>query len=157
MSADPARRAVILAHMHDTQTFLASGKAPCDRIRDEEAAATRPRGTPQRTGRRIRPLGIEEVKALRPEGSWLLAVLLGPGDTLAPVAAWASRLAPADQRRIRVFHHPDVDLPVALGPWPEATLGAVSVDLAPNQVVLHHALGQYINERIWLDHGPGRA
>ena len=154
MPVDPARRAVILAHMHDTLTYLATGQPACDAIRDKEAAATRPRVTPQRTGRRIRPMKIADLGVLRPEGSWLLVVLLCPGDDVGSLTRWASRLPVLDRRRIRLFQHPDVDLAVALAPWMKARLPPVSVDLAPNQVVLHHTLGQYINERIWLDHGP---
>lgn len=68
-------------------------------------------------GRDFEGMHPEGLEALELEGSWLVGILLCPGDGTEAAAAWASKLDPADIDRVRFYFLPDVDLVDAFDAW----------------------------------------
>lgn len=147
-----ARRAVVRAHMHGTTTFLVADRPPCTHTRDKEFTATRPKRGPQPTGRVMVALDPAGLAALDLPRSWLVVVLLCPGDGTTEVAAFAKGLSPPDRERVVFYHHPDADLGAALKEWADSGLAPPPVEEAADFPELHSHLGGVINERIYQDH-----
>lgn len=81
----------------------------------------------KRTLRAIAPGGAPPSSRPR---SWVLAVLVCPGDTLAGTASWVRGLAPRDRDRVYVYFHPHTDRVAALAPWYAAGLDDPITSLA---------------------------
>lgn len=137
---------VVVDHWRQTTGFLLALRQPCLRIRDDELDAIRK----NRVLVALDPAGLE---AWTPPASWLLAVLLCPGDDARPVVDWVRRCG-ADPDRVKFYARKGVDAFQALASWDAAGL--------PDPVVeegfttwrdLHKAFGRDLAIRILQDWG----
>lgn len=139
----PGYAEVVRAHHRKTTGYLLATQPGCRAIRTEEV---------RRVRRRLLSIETGELTGLAPTGSWLLAVLLCPGDDTRDVARWARRPPPPDRERIRFYYHPRVDLQRALGAWVEAGLGSPLAAEVRDFASSHKAFGKHLNDRVWLDY-----
>lgn len=103
----------IRPHLHECIGFLFASSGACLEIRDSEV---------ERIDRVFLTLGPADLEDLRPPRSWLMAVVLCPGDDTVAVARWATGLSGDDVDRVRFYHLPGVDLVGALEAWYGASL-----------------------------------
>lgn len=80
----------------------------CRRIRAQEEKV------PGRDFQGATPQGLSKLQL---EGSWIVGVLLCPGDDTRAVANWATSLGPDEIDRIRFYYMPGTDLVGALAAW----------------------------------------
>lgn len=111
---------VVARNWRKTKAYLLAFREPCIRIAADELDAIR-------RNRVLVGLSAGALSRWRPEGSWMLAVILCPGDDVAPLTAWLARHE-ADPARVRFYAHPGTDVFAALEAWREAGLGAPRVD-----------------------------
>lgn len=137
---------VVAGNWQKTTGFLLALRDPCLRIRDEELAAIR-------KNRVLVALDPTGLKGWVPPESWLLAVLVCPGDDVRPVVDWV-REHGTEPDRVKFYARRGTDLFDALGAWAEAGL--------PDPVVeegfvtwrdLHRAFGRDLAIRILQDWG----
>lgn len=138
----PAFRDVVAAHHRDSDAVLVAAREPCVTIAEEERDHV--------SGRSFRVVTFEDLPGLKVRKSWIMAVLLCPGDDAGPVAAWV-RSGGRDPRRVLFYLHPRTDARAALRPWHEAGLHAYAVWTVPNWKALHKHLGAHWNVRIYDD------
>lgn len=99
-------------HLHGCLGIVVASTGDCEDIRDQEIKAIADTGNRRFEARR--PDRLPDPSSL---GSWLMGVLLCPGDGTGEVAGWASSLDTEDIDRIRFYHLPGVDLVDALRGW----------------------------------------
>lgn len=133
---------VVRAHSQDTLGLVVADTGDCLGIRDAEIAHVR---------RELRALTSSDLAKLVLPKSWLVAVLLCPGDDLQTLAAWALGLEEKDWRLIRFYHHPGVDLVEALTPWYAAGLDDVRADEVRDFASFHRLFGNDLNDQIYSD------
>ena len=138
----PNPRDVIHPHRLDTVGYLLATSPPCTRIVADEVRHVR------RTLVALAP--GSPPPASRPQ-SWVLAVLVCPGDTLAAIAPWVRRLPPRDRERVYVFFHPDADRVAALEAWYAVGLDDPITSLAHDFKTFHKAFGARMNLQTYLD------
>lgn len=102
--------AVVHQHWRDTPAFMLAMSPPCTRIRDEELEAIG-------NNRALHSIEAADLASWTPPRSWLLAVLVCPGDDLAPLTAWVGGAA---IDRVRFYVHADADPFDALAAWADA-------------------------------------
>lgn len=126
-----------------TTAFLLAGSEPCISIRDDELDAIE--------GNRVLVgLGFEDLAAWQPSGSWMLAVLLCPGDSTERLAAWAAEHE-VDPGRVHFYLHPDTPWRV-LETWHEAGYPTDQVDDDVDAWErLHSLFGLALSNRIYKD------
>lgn len=134
--------AVVRANVERTRGFILAERHPCLAIRDREVGSIQ---------RDLRPAFTAALADLDPPDSWLLAVILCPGDDTSAVAAWARRLPARDLDRIRFYAHPDADLGQALAGWVEASLAPPRVDAAGDWKEFHRRFGLHLNDMAYQD------
>jgi hypothetical protein len=147
MSLDrhPDWRATVRANWKKTTAFLMASTQPCIHIRDDELAAIR-------ENRVLVGLGSRDLEAWSPPASWMLAVMLCPGDDTKAVTAWA-RENRVDFSRVHFYLHPKTD-PVALQAWHEAGFPTERADSdVDSWKRLHQLLGLALSDRIASDWG----
>jgi hypothetical protein len=110
-------------------------------IRDEEFRAV--------TGRALVGRGISDLERWQPPMSWILGVIVCPGDSVGPVAAWARRHE-TDPQRVWFYLHRDVR-PEVLAPWEDAGFGPAQVDFVSDWRSLHKLFGLALNDRVYAD------
>lgn len=145
MSLDrhPDWRETVRANWKKTAAFLLASAQPCIKIRDDELAAIK-------ANRILVGLSPRDLQAWSPPASWLLAVVLCPGDTTTEVTAWA-RKSRADASRVHFYLHPDADRQV-LAAWHEAGFPTERVDTdVDSWKRLHQLLGLALADRIVAD------
>lgn len=129
-----------------TTAFLLAGRHPCLTIRDDELDAIR-------DNRVLVGLSFEDLEAWSPEGSWMLAVLLCPGDSTEPLVDWAEEHS-IDPSRVHFYLHPETSWEV-LRAWHEAGYPTDQVDDdIDTWERLHRLFGLALSERIvkdWAD------
>lgn len=139
----PGYAEVVRAHHAQTTAYLLATSSPCRALRDEEI---------RRVQRRLERIEPADLAGFAPRGSWLLAVLLCPGDDVQALAVWAARLPAADLDRIRMYRRRGVDAAAALAAWVEAGLPPPLMSEVRDFASLHKVLGRHLNDRVWLDH-----
>lgn len=144
--SDDDYRSVVMAHRFETTAFLLADSGECLETRDAEVLNVK--------GRRLVPITSAELSGLKLPTSWLLAVILCPGDDTAAIAAWTRRLPVADHDRIRFYAHPDADLESALRIWHAVGLRDPPLRSVRGARELARPLGMAINDRIYADHRP---
>lgn len=93
------------------------------------------------------------VAGTRPEGaSWLVGVLVCPGDTLDALAAWAVTLEPEALRRVRPYFLPRTDAVKALAAWYARGLPDPPTADVEDWPQFHKRFGLDLNNQIYLDH-----
>ncbi|MCA1814536.1 MAG: hypothetical protein LC624_11400 [Halobacteriales archaeon] len=142
--ADPPSdfRSVVRAHHGASEGILVAGREPCITIAQDERRSVR--------GRSFRIVAPEQLPLVGVGASWIMAVLLCPGDDAAPVARWV-RGGGHDARRVLFYLHPDTDLRAALEPWARAGLVAGATWTVASWKQLHKHLGAHWNVRIFDD------
>lgn len=140
---DATTREIVRAHWRDTTAFLLATSEPCMSLRELEIARVR---------RLLVGLAPEELSTLRLPDSWLLAVLLCPGDDTASLVPFVAGLPPRDRDRVVFFLHPDADLVQAFHAWYAAGLPDPHTLDAGDYRSLAPKLGHELNKRIALDH-----
>lgn len=83
--------------------------------------------------------------------SWVLVVLICPGDTLEGVAEWVRRLPRRDRDRVYLYFHPRTDRVAALAPWHAAGLEDPVVSLAHDFKTFHKSFGARLNLQTYND------
>jgi hypothetical protein len=133
---------VVREHARKTRGFLLAERHPCLDIRDREVAAIH---------RDLRPAVAAALEDVDLPASWLLAIILCPGDDTVAVAAWAKGLPARDVDRIRFYAHPKVDLGEALAAWVEAGLPPPRVDETADWKEFHRRFGLHLNDLAYQD------
>jgi hypothetical protein len=139
----PGYAEVVRAHHAKTTAYLLAAKPACASIRAEELLRVR---------RRLEAIGPEDLERLKPGKSWLLAVLLCPGDDTEALAGWAGRLPAAERDRVRFYYRRGTDLQAALRAWRDAGLGPPLAAEVRDFASFHKLFGKHLNDRVWVDH-----
>jgi hypothetical protein len=138
----PNPRDVIHPHRLETVGFLLATRPPCTRIVVDEVRNVK---------RTLKALGPGDIPPSPLPRSWVLALLVCPGDTLEGIATWVRRLPARDRERVYLFFHPDVDRVAALASWYEAGLDDPIVSLAHDFRSFHKSFGARMNLQTYLD------
>lgn len=150
---DPDRyRAVIRAHMRDTMGYLFAKTGRCIDLQSWELDALKPKSSTQKTGRTIVALDSKTMATLDVRGSWVLGVLLCPGDDTQEVATWAARKKLPSTDRIRFYGIGKIDVAAAFAAWYEAGFGDpdfMAIEGKPER--LNHFFGQCLNDQTAQD------
>lgn len=143
MSLDrhPSWYDVVRKHWARTTGFVLASHGPCIEIRDQEIASVR--------GRALVGRDLRDLERWRSPSSWLLAVLVCPGEDLAPLAEWMRRERP-DPSRIWFFVHASATL-APLKPWTDAGLSLHQVDVVSSWQELHRLFGLALNDQVYAD------
>lgn len=132
---------VVRGHWKQTTGFLLASAEPCLSIRDQELESV--------GGRALASRSPKDLERWNPPRSWILAVIVCPGDSLQPVVDWVHRHR-ADPDRVWFFLHPRTD-PAPLRSWLEAGHDTVHVDSVSNWQELHKLFGLALNDRVYAD------
>src|SRR5688572_7337759 len=114
LRAFPDWHGIVAANWHKTSGFLLALRDPCIRLRDDELAAIR-------KNRVLVGMDAAALARWTPPPSWMLAVLLCPGDDAGPVVDWV-RKQRADPDRVKFYVHKGTDPFQALAAWGAAGL-----------------------------------
>jgi hypothetical protein len=132
----------VRANKSGTRGFILAHSHPCLDMRNREVHAIQ---------RDLEPAFSDNLEDLETPNSWMLAILLCPGDTTGQVAAWAKKRRSKDRDRIRFYAHPGVDLHDALAAWYAAGLPDPRVDEVKDWKQFHKAFGLDLNDQIYAD------
>lgn len=136
---------VVRANWRRTQGFLLASREPCLTIRRQELVAVK--------GRSLASRDASDLAAWDPPVSWILGVLLCPGDSIAPIIEWVRRHdVPGD--RVWFYLHPATPIET-LRPWAEAGFGTDQAATVANWRELHKLYGLALNDRVYADWSPG--
>lgn len=139
---------VVREHWRETTAFLLAESDPCIEIRDAELEAIE-------GNRVLRGGSFADLEAWEPPASWMLAVLLCPGDSTQRLASWAAKHA-IEAERVHFYLHPDTSWEALRG-WHEAGLPTDRVDDdIDSWERLHRLFGLALSERIVRDHAQAR-
>lgn len=133
---------VVAEHHTDSDAVLVANREPCISIAYDEQANVH--------GRSFTVATPDEVRELDLRDSWIMAVLLCPGDDTEALAAWALEQE-IDPRRIVFYLHTDTDPRDALGAWEEAELPVHATWTIENWRQLHKHFGAAWNVRVYDD------
>lgn len=136
----------VAPHLHKTTGYVLALREPCLELQWRETVGG---GVP---GRAFHPLADVDLRRWTPTGSWLLAVILCPGDTLAAVAAWARRIPPDQRDRVRVYHHPRVAYAKAAEPWFRGGHAALRRNRVNKWEDFHKLFGRHHAIQCYEDH-----
>jgi hypothetical protein len=141
MTKPPDYRDVVHPRRKETRVLVVAGQPPCIHLRDE---AAKPRGRDYRTA------SLGDLASVEVPPRWVLAVLLCPGDSTAPVVAWLQR-AGGDPSRVLFVLHPRADPVEALRAWYEAGFPDPVAVEASTLAGFAKALGRFVNDWIYTD------
>ena len=135
----------VRAHAFDLTGWVVASSGECLVLQRQEVATIH---------RALVAVHERDLRAgARPPGrSWLVGVLVCPGDALETLASWAGELAEEDVRRVRLYFLPGADPVKALSAWYAAGLPdpyTADVDDWPG---FHRRFGLDLNQQIYLDH-----
>ena len=133
---------LVRARVGATRGFILATAQPCLSIRSLEFVAIQ---------RDLQPAVATRLSGLNLPGSWLLAVLLCPGDTTDDVAGWAARLPVGAVDRIRFYVHPKADVMQALSGWVGAGLPPPRVHEIPDWKAFHRQFGLHLTDMTYRD------
>lgn len=138
---------VVRRHRFDTTGFLVAAQPNCLAIARLESQRV--------TGRRLKLL---EAGSLPSEDdlprSWVVAVLLCPGDTTELVADWTKRLPMGLRGRVWFYEAPGIDVVRAYDGWKQAGLGNPLADPFTDFLEFNRLFANDLNEQIYQDHRP---
>lgn len=137
----------IRRHRFDTTAFLVAVQPNCLGIAALESQKV--------TGRRLKllaPNAPPSPDAL--PASWVVAVLLCPGDSTTEITKWARRLPAAARSRIWFYEAPTLDVPLAYGSWKDAGLGNPLADAFADFLDFNRLFANDLNEQIYQDYKP---
>lgn len=136
--------AIVRAHWRQVTAYIVSSHHPsCIRMAKDEVTHIQ---------RVMQWIALDGIAALRPARRWFMAVIICPGDDLAPLAKWAKGRA-AD--RIHFYLHADAD-PQQLAPWRDAGLPLDHVEEQRFRSFgpMHARLGLALSDRVYGDFAP---
>lgn len=132
---------IVRSNWKQTTGYLLASRQPCLDIRDDERRSVQ--------GRVLVARDASDLTHWVPSQSWVLAVIVCPGDSLDSLAAWVQRHR-VDTSRIWFFLHPTTPLE-ALRPWSDAGHPTDQVDVVEDWRRLHKLFGAALNDQIYLD------
>ncbi|HLE48384.1 MAG TPA: hypothetical protein VI818_08815 [Candidatus Thermoplasmatota archaeon] len=136
---------VVRAHWRKTTGFLLASREPCLTIRDQELASVK--------GRSLSSRDPKDLAGWAPPKSWILGVIVCPGDRIDGVVAWV-RGHRADPNRVWFYLHPTTPLET-LRPWADAGFDTDQAATVSSWRELHKLYGLALNDRVygdWNDH-----
>lgn len=104
---------VVRPRFEDCDGIVVAASGECLKIQAQEE------DIPGREFKGLRPGDLDDLEL---QGSWLVGILLCPGDHTKAIAAWASTLGPSNVDRVRFYYLPNVDLGDAFEAWYETGL-----------------------------------
>lgn len=146
-SPDEVRR--VRAHRLDTHAYVLVRSGNCFGLSPVLLQAVKVR--------RLVPVAPDGLARLRLPRSWILAVPLCPGETVAETARFAKSLPLGERHRIWFFETGPIDVYAAYAPWRDAGLGTPRRDPVRDLFELNRILANELNIRILLDHLPPAA
>lgn len=135
-------RDIVAKHHRDSEAILVAARDPCITIAYDERANV--------VGRSFRIAAPEGLARLEPRASWIMAILLCPGDDTREVAEWAKKGA-REPRRVLFYLHPTTDARKALASWRDAGLPVLSTWTVDTWKALHTHFGAAWNVRVFDD------
>lgn len=138
----------IRAHRYDLEGWVVAASGDCLGVQRWEV---------EHIDRRLEAV---HERTLRPghvptSPSWLVGVLVCPGDGLDALAAWAKAIPADDLRRVRLYFLPGADPVKALAAWyAEGLPDPATADVA-DRAHFHKRFGLDLNNQIYLDHRLG--
>lgn len=138
----PSFRDVVAKHHPDSDAVLVASREPCISIAHDEEVNVR--------GRSFTIASPETLEDLTLRASWLMAVLLCPGDETGQIVHWV-RDNDRDPRRIIFYLHTDTDPRATLEAWHEADLPVHSAWTIEDWKQLHKHFGAAWNVRVYDD------
>ncbi len=136
--------AQVKPHLTKTTGFVLAGSADCLEIRDREIRTIQ--------NRVFIALGAEDLAKLPLPPSWLLGVIVCPGDDTQKVAEWAVSLPLEDRSRIRFYFHSRAPQGSAMQAWSTLGLGPVQYDTIESWQQFHQRYGADHAIRVFQDH-----
>lgn len=134
--------AIVGAHHREARAFLLATSEHCAEVRDREVEVVR---------RNLEVVDPAALLDLEPEGSWVLAVLVCPGDTVEAVARWAAELPAEALQRVLIYLRTDVDTVAALAPWYAADLPNPYTADFTDWAGFHKQFGADFNNQVYRD------
>lgn len=122
--------------------YLLATSGACLTLRDEEL---------RHIDRNLVDVAPGQLPTLRPTGSWLLAVLLCPGDRTDEVAAWAKGLPGRAAERVVFYLAPGVDEADALRGWAKAGFLQAATSTVKDWPQFHKRFGRDFNDQVYRD------
>lgn len=135
----------VRAHLHDLAGWVVAASGDCLDVQAKEV---------ERINRALEAVHERNLRpGRRPDArSWLVGVLVCPGDALEGLAVWASRLEEADLRRVRLYFLPGSDPVKALSAWYGVGLPDPYTADVEDWAMFHKRFGLDLNNQIYLDH-----
>lgn len=103
-------------------------------------------------GRRLVPLGADQPPVHPLPRSWVLVVLVCPGDDLTGLATWGAKLTRADLHRVWFYELRGQDARASYKPWVAAGLPYPPREQVDDVREFNHLFANELNIRILLDH-----
>lgn len=139
-------RDVVADHHTDSDAVLLASREPCISIAYDEQANVH--------GRSFRIVTPDALEDLDLRDSWIMAVLLCPGDDTETVATWTIDHG-RDPRRIIFYFHEETDPTAALGAWRKAQLPVHATWTIRDWKELHKHFGAAWNVQVYDDFRHG--
>lgn len=134
---------VVRPHFDECDGVVVASSGQCLEIQAKEEEQV-----PGRDFSGVRP---EDLPGLELEESWLVGILLCPGDETEEVSTWASTLDPTDLDRVRFYYTPDVDLVDAFGAWYEEGLPDPRTAEVEGWEDFHQTFGRDHSNQVYRD------
>lgn len=83
--------------------------------------------------------------------SWLIAIIVCPGDDLTPVIRWTERLEAEAQERVQFYYHPEVEITAITEPWLDAGLPEPITYEVEDFTTFHNQFGWEFNDQVYRD------
>lgn len=137
--------ATVRAHMHDLTGWVVASSGRCLDVQDAEV---------RHINRSLEAVHGQDLGARgRPEArSWMVGILVCPGDALETLAGWAKGLDETDLRRVRLYFLPGADPVKSLAAWYDAGLPDPYTADVEDWPQFHKRFGLDLNNQIYLDH-----
>jgi hypothetical protein len=134
----------IRKHRLDTTAYVLLREANCFGLKPADFTKV--------AGRRLVPIGADQLPVHPLPKSWVLVVLVCPGDDLDALAAWAARLTRADLHRVWFYELHGQDARRSYKPWVDAGLQYPPNERVDDVQEFNHVFANELNIRILLDH-----
>ena len=135
---------IVQANWRRTTAYLLALGEPCITMRDDELRAIK-------ANRVLVGMSATDLQTWTPPGSWFMAVILCPGDDLAPLIDWATQ-HDVDESRIHFYIKQERDLDAFMAQWNEAGFATDGADAGiTTWRELHHLFGLHLSNRILMD------
>ncbi len=134
-------------HLEKTLGVIIAAQDPCLAMANDEAKGGRV------PGRGFATFKLPSLAAWAPPKSWVLGVLICPGEDANPILEWVQTAKVKDVERIRFYLYPGVDESKAMRPWTRAGL-PYRARVVQTWTQLHKAFGRQHAFWVLRDHEP---